>query len=528
MSPFKNRLVYLLAILPSMGVARNVLGPMCLDGPCSDGSCCGAGGFCGLTDEFCGAGCTSGPCKEVNWKSHSCDIANDEEKPGANRWREAEAGFAFDEAINKWLDATEDGLERFFGEEKDGTRLDFPGFISAALGGPTGMRCRELVDRNGCDNYSDCENESDGPGANLVLNSFVSLNNVIWNWYDQLGRTAGYVQSSMGDFSKTFAPVPNEGMGLTLILDMISFGYVAIGAPMWKTVFKKMNVIKDGDNFAVVEGLTKDLIGQGVTITKDATRAGTQLTSQNTLEERVGNMIRAWYAATDSLNQHFFSGDPLGLNDNLDLLKKTIADGKFADASLDLLTAEEIDQQARRAIYGQLIPYAWAVGTSESSPFLLRSGKKCSDGGRPDHVPGDAPSWWFSDDNGFDEVFYLLGAQGKDNCVNEDLFTGFKCRDFTRLPGIKELDGFKWGGVTEEDITTAAFNTWWYKNEQTNNPRPDEETDINANDMLSDIIDMEIRAPGLVWLPICGGDEAHSNWENNLNGKGKSAHYPCN
>jgi hypothetical protein len=80
-------------------------------------------------------------------------------------------------------------------------------------------------------------------------------------------------------------------------------------------------------------------------------------------------MIRAWYAATDSLNQHLFSGDPLGLNDNLDLLKKTIADGKFVDASLDLLTAEVIDQQARRAIYGQLIPYAWAAGTSESSPL---------------------------------------------------------------------------------------------------------------------------------------------------------------
>jgi hypothetical protein len=46
--------------------------------------------------------------------------------------------------------------------------------------------------------------------------------------------------------------------------------------------------------------------------------------------------------------------------------------------------------------------------------------------------------------------------------------------------------------------------------------------------MLSDIIDMEIHAPGLVWLPVCGGDEAHNNWENNLNGKGKSAHYPCN
>lgn len=50
--------------------------------------------------------------------------------------------------------------------------------IPATLCGPTGMRCRKLVERNGCDNYSDCENESDGPDANLVLNSSVSLNNV--------------------------------------------------------------------------------------------------------------------------------------------------------------------------------------------------------------------------------------------------------------------------------------------------------------------------------------------------------------
>ncbi|RSM14713.1 hypothetical protein CDV31_005295 [Fusarium ambrosium] len=95
-----------------------------------------------------------------------------------------------------------------------------------------------------------------------------------------------------------------------------------------------MNVMKDGDNFAVVEGLTKDLIGQDLTITNQSPRliwgmnSGTQPTSQNTLEDRVGNMIRAC--------RHPLSGDPLGLND---------------------------------------------------------------------------------------EVFSLLGAQGKDNCVNEDLFT---------------------------------------------------------------------------------------------------------
>lgn len=42
---------------------------------------------------------------------------------------------------------------------------------------------------------------------------------------------------------------------------------------IFESVFKKMNVIKDGDNFAVVESLTKHLVGQGVTISEDATRA---------------------------------------------------------------------------------------------------------------------------------------------------------------------------------------------------------------------------------------------------------------
>lgn len=40
----------------------------------------------------------------------------------------------------------------------------------------------------------------------------------------------------MGDFSKTFAAVANEAIGHTLILDMISFGYVAIGSPVWKAI----------------------------------------------------------------------------------------------------------------------------------------------------------------------------------------------------------------------------------------------------------------------------------------------------
>ncbi|RSM07429.1 hypothetical protein CEP52_005216 [Fusarium oligoseptatum] len=217
-----------------------------------------------------------------------------------------------------------------------------------------------------------------------TISAHFTLHDTTCAWHPDRLFGTGTSRVQRVTFCKTFAPIPNEGMRLTLILDMISFGYIVIGAPIRKTGWRK---------FAVVEGLAKDLIGQGVTATKDRLAAYVPEYPRGAT-----SLVRTLSAPTTT----FY------------LLKKVIADGKFVDASLDLLTAEEIDQQARRAIYGQLIPYAWAVKTSESSPF------RC-----------------FSDDNGFDETFYLLSARGKDKYVDGDLFTGFKCRDFTRLSGIK-------------------------------------------------------------------------------------------
>jgi hypothetical protein len=54
-----------------------------------------------------------------------------------------------------------------------------------------------------------------------------------------------------------------------------------------------------------------------------------------------------------------------------------------------------------------------------------------------------------------EQGFYLMGIYGKEHCVWEDPFTSFKCRDFTAPPGIGELDGTKWGGVTQEDLVIA-------------------------------------------------------------------------
>ncbi|KAH8735279.1 hypothetical protein BGZ61DRAFT_473886 [Ilyonectria robusta] len=88
-----------------------------------------------------------------------------------------------------------------------------------------------------------------------------------------------------------------------------------------------------------------------------------KLTSQNTLDTRVGAMVETWHEAADLFNQHIFSGNPIGLNGNLDLLKRLIMDGKFAGSDLDLLSAEELNGHIKKALYGQLIPLTWASST---------------------------------------------------------------------------------------------------------------------------------------------------------------------
>lgn len=100
--------------------------------------------------------------------------------------------------------------------------------------------------------------------------------------------------------------------------------------------------------------------------------SGMKLTSQNTLDTRVGAMVETWHEAADLFNQHIFSGNPIGLNGSLDLLKRLIMDGKFAGSDLDLLSAEELDGHIKNALYGQLIPLTWASSTVPSGVVLLK------------------------------------------------------------------------------------------------------------------------------------------------------------
>ncbi|KAH7160512.1 hypothetical protein B0J13DRAFT_644218 [Dactylonectria estremocensis] len=454
----------------------------CIDNGCEDGSCCLANGNLGVcgTGAECGVGCVNGPCEPSDWKSISCDVPGNPELSGSERWSSALAQYAFDKSVQSWAKDSGNDIFSEINFRRD-TQLTFSQY------------CGSLVDRNGCDQFTTC-GTTDGPAGYLIINSFVAINNVLWNWYDQIDRSANDIVREVASFGEVFSPIPEEGLGLVLILDMITLGYAAIAAPMWKLVFKKMNLIKDGDNFGTVEGLTKDLTSTGATITKDATRAGTPLNTDNTLEARVGAMVKSWHDAIDQVNTQLFSGS-IGFNNNI-LLADLVSDGKMADASLNLLSAQEIDTQVKRAMYSQLIPYAWQVGVSNINHYIDGMG------------------------------YYLMGTWGEKNCLDDLNLASWDCRDFEAPPGVGELDGTKWGGVTEEDIVMAAYNTW-NTNGRTNINRP-EEADIGASsEVLKQIAEVDIRGAGLNWLPVCNPNEAHDNWQKATNGGDRSAHYPC-
>lgn len=95
-------------------------------------------------------------------------------------------------------------------------------------------------------------------------------------------------------------------------------------------------------------------------------------------------------------------------------------------------------------------------------------------------------------------------------------------------PGIKELDGKKWGGIIQEVLVRSALNS-----KQADRGRNCwVALDGLSYDALNDVQDNGVRAKGVVNIPICSFREAADNagWEgpNGGNMNLQASNYPCN
>lgn len=115
------------------------------------------------------------------------------------------------------------------------------------------------------------------------------------------------------------------------------------------------------------------------------------------------------------------------------------------------------------------------------------------------------------------------------NCQAVGALTCSTPRPILRIPpGLKELDGKKWGGITKEDLVRSAMNS-----KAANGGRNGWQA-LNGLDWkaLNDVQDNGVRAKGVVNIPICSFREAADNagWAgpNGSEMNRGAANYPCN
>lgn len=202
-------------------------------------------------------------------------------------------------------------------------------------------------------------------------------------------------------------------------------------------------------------------------------------------------------------------------------LSKLLADGQLIDANTEMLSSEQIKALALRAMYAMLIPTAWQISGRDLGPFIL-DGRIACDKFLPNTVVSRSvqEKWRVCIDG---NSYFLVGAsEPKKNC-NGDGSGGGSCEGFLGLPGAEQLDGRAWGRITVADIVEGSVATY-NKNGKKNGGKT---IDPVNEEFLTSVQEVDVRAPGLISLPVCTNIQAERNWWNNYQGGKKPANYPC-
>ncbi|KAF5011810.1 hypothetical protein FDECE_2100 [Fusarium decemcellulare] len=477
----------------------------------------------------------SGGClKAIEEAQCTTPAITDAEAPPQERWNSVYTG-EFWENVTIW-----------YANEREHAQLPFARWISNKVNGKDNMDCQNLVDRNGCAVTYLCDDVK-FPAGFLVLNSFITLNNLLWNFYDSMYKAKSDLESAMSTVSSTFAPM-ESGMSTAVIIDLATLGFVTAAAPIWNMVTRTLPAMKSPRlEGADANGLIKDtvngLVTQGLTLTKDLTRTEAKLAAENDLNTRMGAVVEIWANSASNFASQIFSGDSVQVN----RLGALIKDGKLAATPFGgndqgTPSAEEMKQLTKKALFADLIPRAWRLSNLPLGPFILKSNKNC----------GGEVVWNLSNEsrdkygiciNG--EMFILTSAPdpGKNCGYSGD--TSSCLEDFFDLPGADTLDGSAWGGLTVEDIVRGSVATWDMHGHQNKgkismedpgiieqmNAILDPMVESPADTIFDQLRENGILTPGIFDIPVCDYKEAIGNWEIGFKtptGWKPGMNYPCN
>jgi len=166
----------------------------------------------------------------------------------------------------------------------------------------------------------------------------------------------------------------------------------------------------------------------------------------------MGQVLNAWSNVTAQSLANMWNGT---LDDNLTTLSNLVANGQFFAGKgihpplvspADSLNA--LKSSIKTAYYGYAIPALWSV--SGTYPFVVDAGYSCSgntpNGDIDDYMDSSNQSATFACVNG--NSYYLASATGDSTGDGEG-------SPFVQPPGLSQLDGNGWGGITVQELVTG-------------------------------------------------------------------------
>ncbi|KAI0182679.1 chitinase [Xylaria flabelliformis] len=452
-----------------------------------------------------------------NWTDLLCTdpvITQSQRYTPAEQWQMLDCQDAWDDAVQTWRD--------LYRDEGGST---FSRVIAEIFRYPI-TDCGELDD-GGCNSFQQCNMDAGtGPAGSLVWNSLVTTHLV-----GQPVLSIHYLcLVEYPSYKDHFTPVPkDDDKPLQILLDFIGiFGAIA-GASYFNSYLKALpSSIASGDT---VKDGTLALIAGGVSIAKDLASGDSDAWTaedQDDLEAYLGQVIFAWQNVTEiTLDQVFNGADA-----NIDILGRIIAGGRLVlgrsagqtnngPLTPPNTTSADLTLTAEKAFWGFTIPLGWQL--SGTHGFIIDSGFACDTSGNP-------LSGYMTDDVEkktkychSNRLYYLVAAKGDGEFCDGD----GGCADilFQLPPGLDQLDGTAYGGLTLDKLVQGAINTY----EANNNKNGGSPPDIGSIDSMNAFLMADITIAGYVRLPVCSAKLAHFNWDLALADSSilKDPTYPC-
>ncbi|SPN99933.1 uncharacterized protein DNG_02785 [Cephalotrichum gorgonifer] len=413
---------------------------------------------------------------------------------------------AWDAAVANW-------------KNTDAGRLAFPASVSNFFNGPDSMQCEVAVSQNGCTSPSLCNN---APAGFLILNSMVALNNIITNFYDSIVKSQAIVSDLITDLGKTFAP-PSEPpiQALKLLLDAIGLTFVITGAPIWNIALRNLKGLSAGNH-----GTSKDAVNGAVmgafTYVKDK-QVELKDKAEN-LRTTLADIVQTFYEGMAHTRTVLFDGS----ESSIKILSTFFDDGQLLGNAYTQMDDLSIQKIIKKSLYASLIPLTWKQATN-FNVVVIDADSYC------DEQYPLVPSQLSQEVTDATQVcvdnwlYYIVTTAGVPRlCTNEGGGrSDCENKSFGIPEGLSTLDGEGWGGLTKEDLVTGAVNSWMAAGKKNDPGSINKDVTI---DTMNDITDLNVRAPGIVNIPVCRFDEARYNWEQlKEHGKGGgTANWPCN